>query len=40
MTERLAIAYDGSSAANAVVATAARLEVTHEDTDLCEEPDT
>ena len=40
MTERLAIAYDGSTAAKAVVATAARLEVTHEDTDLCEERDT
>ena len=40
LTERLAIACGGSTAANAVVATAARLGATHEGTDLREEPDT
>ena len=40
MTERLAIAYDGSTAAKAVVATAARREATHEGADLREEPHT
>jgi hypothetical protein len=37
MTEPLAIAYDGSTAAEAVVATAARREATHEGADLREE---
>lgn len=40
MTERMLIAYDGSTAAKVVVATAARLEFIHEDADLCEVADT